>query len=134
VKLIILQRLILLRFVILKIIHPIRKILMQVNLSGRTGRITSTSTVPRKDGSGYFQISDTSLAVKVAEDVTDWYQLKFIGDSLVKAASYLTKGCQISLVGSLTFEHWNNEDGDLCARPVVTVFEIQLPAKVSVAV
>ncbi len=63
---------------------------MQVTLSGHTGRSTSTSDVPRKDGSGYFQISDTSLAVKVSEDATDWYQLKFIGDSLVKAASYVT--------------------------------------------
>ena len=63
---------------------------MQVTLSGHTGRTTSTSDVPRKDGSGYFQISDTSLAVKVSEDTTDWYQLKFIGDSLVKAANYLT--------------------------------------------
>ena len=37
---------------------------MQVTLSGHTGRSTSTSDVPRKDGSGYFQISDTSSTVQ----------------------------------------------------------------------
>jgi single-stranded DNA-binding protein len=106
---------------------------MQVTLSGHTGRSTSTSDVPRKDGSGYFQIADTALAVKVSEDATDWYQLKFIGDSLVKAASYLTKGCPVSIVGDLTFEHWNDDDGNLRAKSVVTVAEIQLPPKAKAA-
>jgi single-stranded DNA-binding protein len=119
----------LLRFVFTKIIHPSQENLMFVTLSGRTGRATSTADVPRKDGTGYFQISDTALAVKVTEDTTDWYQLKFVGDALVKAASFLTKGCLISVTGDLTFESWNNEDGELRAKPVVTISEIQLPPK-----
>ena len=102
---------------------------MFVTLSGYTGRATSTADVPRKDGTGYFQISDTALAIKVTDDATDWYQLKFVGDALVKAASFLTKGCLISVTGDLTFESWNNEDGELRAKPVVTISEIQLPQK-----
>ncbi|WP_373545691.1 single-stranded DNA-binding protein [Chamaesiphon sp.] len=66
-------------------------------------------------------------------DTTDWYQLKFIGDSLVKAANYLTKGCPVSIVGDMAFEHWNDEDGNLRAKPVVTVSEIQLPPKAKAA-
>jgi hypothetical protein len=57
---------------------------MFVTLSGYTGRATSTADVPRKDGTGYFQISDTALAIKITDDATDWYQLKFVGDALVK--------------------------------------------------
>lgn len=102
---------------------------MLVTLSGHTGRSTSTADVLRKDATGYFQISDTSLAVKVTEDATDWYQLKFVGDARVKAASFLTKGSLISVTGELTFESWNDEDGELRARPVVTISEIQLPSK-----
>lgn len=102
---------------------------MQVTLSGRTGCSTSTADVPRKDGSGSFQVADTRLAVKVTEDVTDWFKLKFTGDSLVKAANFLIKGSPISIVGDLTFEHWNDDDGNLRAQPVVTVSEIQLPPK-----
>ena len=106
---------------------------MFVTLSGYTGRATSTADVPRKDGTGYFQISDTALAIKVTDDTTDWYQLKFVGDALVKAASFLTKGSLISVTGDLAFESWNNEDGELYAKPVVTISEIQLPSKPKVA-
>lgn len=106
---------------------------MFVTLSGYTGRATSTADIPRKDGTGYFQISDTALAIKVTDDATDWYQLKFVGDALVKAANFLTKGSLISVTGDLTFESWNNEDGELCAKPVVTISEIQLPSKPKVA-
>ena len=105
---------------------------MQVTLSGYTGRATSTSDVPRKDGSGYFQIAESSLAVKVAEDATDWYKLKFVGDSLVKAASYIGKGLLVCATGTLTFEHWTDEDGELRSKPVLTVSEVQLPAKAAV--
>ena len=102
---------------------------MQVTISGYTGRPTSTADVPRKDGTGYFPISDTSVAVRVTEDNTDWYQLKFIGDALVKAASFLSKGSLISVTGDLTFESWNDDDGELRAKAVVTISEIQLPSK-----
>ena len=102
---------------------------MFVTLSGHTGRATSTADILRKDGTGYFQISDTSLAIKVTEDATDWYQLKFVGDALVKAASFLTTGSLISITGDLTFESWNDEDGELRAKPIVTISEIQLPSK-----
>jgi single-stranded DNA-binding protein len=102
---------------------------MQVTLSGYTGRATEAKSIFRKDGNGSFTISETSLAVKVAEDATDWYKLKFVGDSLAKAASYITKGCQLSVVGILTFEHWEDKEGNLCSKAVVTVSEVQLPAK-----
>ena len=79
---------------------------MQVTLSGRTGRDVKTADVPRHDGSGTFQISETALAVKVNEDTTDWYQLKFKGD----AAGYIPKGSPISITGDLIFEHWNDDE------------------------
>lgn len=103
---------------------------MQVTLSGYTGRAVQNSDVPRHDGSGSFQIAETSLAVNVAKDTADWYKLKFVGDSLANAASYIGKGVLISVVGTLTFEHWTNEDGELRSKPIVTVSEVQLPAKV----
>ena len=64
---------------------------------------------------------------------TDWHKLKFVGDSLVNAAGYIAKGVIVSVTGTLTFEHWNDEDGVLRSKPVVTVFEVQLPAKAAVA-
>ena len=50
-----------------------REIPMQVTLSGYTGRAASVSDVPRRDDSGFFQIAEAPLAVRVAEDTTDWY-------------------------------------------------------------
>jgi single-stranded DNA-binding protein len=107
---------------------------MQVTLSGRTGRVVQTNDVPRHDGSGSFQVAETSLAVNVTKDTADWHKLKFVGDSLVTAASYIPKGAPVSVTGTLTFEHWTDEDGELQSRPVVAVSEVQLPAKVAVAV
>jgi single-stranded DNA-binding protein len=106
---------------------------MQVTLSGRTGRVVQTNDVPRHDGSGSFQVAETSLAVNVTKDTSDWHKLKFVGDSLVTAASYIPKGAPVSVVGTLTFEHWTDEDGVLQSRPVVAVSEVQLPAKAAVA-
>jgi len=102
---------------------------MQVTISGYTGRDIKTTDIPRLDGSGYFQVSDTAVAVKVAGDTTDWHQVKFKGDALLKAARYIPKGSLISVTGELTFEHWDDNDGNLHAKPVVTVAEIQLPSK-----
>jgi single-stranded DNA-binding protein len=102
---------------------------MLVTVSGRTGRIVETNDVERHDGSGSFQIAETSLAVNVTKDTADWYKLKFVGDSLVKAASFIAKGALVSVVGTMTFEHWTDEDGELRSKPVVAVSEIQLPAK-----
>ncbi len=105
---------------------------MQVAISGHTGRVVQTNDVPRHDGSGSFQIAETSLAVNVTKDATDWYELKFTGDSLVKAAAYIAKGALVSVVGTLTFKHWNDEDGVLRSRGVVAVSEVQLPAKAAI--
>jgi single-stranded DNA-binding protein len=106
---------------------------MQITLSGRTGREVKFTNVERHDGSGSFPVADTALAVKVSQDDTDWYALKFTGTSLQNAASYIHKGALISVTGDLAFEYWNNEDGELRAKPVVTVSEVQLPEKPKVA-
>jgi single-stranded DNA-binding protein len=116
-----------------EIIYPLGVNLMQVTVSGHTGCVVQTNDVPRHDGSGSFQIAETSLAVKVTKDATDWHKLKFVGDSLVNAASYIAKGVILSVTGTLTFEHWTDEDGVLRSKSVVTVSEVQLPAKVAVA-
>jgi single-stranded DNA-binding protein len=114
---------------IIEIIYPLGVNLMLVTVSGRTGRVVETNDVERHDGSGSFQIAETSLAVNVAKDTADWYKLKFVGDSLVKAAGFIAKGAPTSVVGTMTFEHWTDEDGELRSKPVVAVSEIQLPAK-----
>jgi single-stranded DNA-binding protein len=102
---------------------------MLVTLSGNTGRAAEIKFIPRKDGSGDFAIAETSLAVKVTSEDTDWFKVKFIGDSLIKAADYITKGAAICVVGELTFETWTDDRGETCARPVINVSEIQLPPK-----
>lgn len=107
----------------------LREIPMQVTLSGYTGRAASVSNVPRRDDSGFFQIAEAPLAVRVAEDTTDWYLLKFKGDSLVTAANYIKKGSQLSITGKLSFEDWNDPDGVRHSKPVVDVYEVQLERK-----
>jgi single-stranded DNA-binding protein len=102
---------------------------MLVTLSGNTGRAAEIKFIPRKDGNGHVSIAETSLAVKVSTEDTDWFKLKFIGDTLVKAAEYIGKGVVLSVVGELSFETWDDEDGEPCSRPVVNVSEIQLPPK-----
>jgi single-stranded DNA-binding protein len=119
---------------IIEIIYPLGVNLMLVTLSGRTGRAVETNDVERHDGSGSFQIAETSLAVNVAKDTADWHKLKFVGDSLVKAASFIAKGAPISVVGTMTFEHWTDEEGELRSGAVVAVSEVQLPTKVPTAV
>jgi Single-strand binding protein family len=59
--------------------------------------------------------------------------IKFKGDALVNAAGYIPKGSPISITGDMTFEHWNDDDGNLKARPVVTIAEVQLPPKAKAA-
>jgi single-stranded DNA-binding protein len=102
---------------------------MQATISGYTGRDAEIKPIPRKDGSGNVSIGETTLAVKVGVEETDWYKLKFIGDTLSKAAKYIFKGDAICVVGNLTFETWNDEQGKACSRPVINVSEVQLPPK-----
>jgi single-stranded DNA-binding protein len=103
---------------------------MQVVLSGRTGKAIEFKDIERKDGSGSFQIAESSVAVTVNRDTPpDWYKLKFRGDRLLKAAAYLGKGVLVSIVGMLAFEDWTDDQGNRKSRPVVTVTEIQLPPK-----
>jgi single-stranded DNA-binding protein len=102
---------------------------MLVTLSGNTGRAAEIKFIPRKDGNGHVSIAETTLAVKVTSEDSDWYKLKFIGDTLVKAAEYIGKGVVLSVVGELLFETWDDEEGKPCSRPVVNVSEIQLPSK-----
>jgi single stranded DNA-binding protein len=102
---------------------------MQVTISGYTGRDAEVKAIPRRDGSGNVSIAETSLAVKVGVEETDWYKLKFIGDTLCKAAEYIFKGAAICVVGELTFENWNDEQGKACSRPLINVTEVQLPSK-----
>jgi single-stranded DNA-binding protein len=104
-------------------------IFMLVTLSGNTGYAAKVKSIPRNDGTGSFNLAETSLAVKVSSDTSDWYKLKFVGDNLTKLASYITKGMQICIVGELIFENWTDDKGELCIRPVVNVSEIQLPRK-----
>jgi single-strand DNA-binding protein len=107
---------------------------MLVTISGNTGRAAEIKLIPRKDGSGHVAIGETSLAVKVTSEDTDWYKLKFIGDSLTKAAGYIIKGAAICVVGELIFENWtDDESGESCSRPVINVSEIQLPSKPKLA-
>ena len=102
---------------------------MLVTLSGNTGRDVEIKSIPLRDETGSFQLAEIPLAVKVAEDVTDWYKLKFVGDNLVKIASYVTKGMSLCIVGELTFESWTNSKEELCHCAVINVSEIQLPPK-----
>jgi single-stranded DNA-binding protein len=115
-------------YVFFTIIH-LGDFLMLVTLSGNTGRAAEIKYIPRKDGSGNFAIAETNLAVKVTNEDTDWFKLKFLGDTLVKAAKYIGKGVVLSVVGELSFETWDDEEGKPCSRTVVNVSEIQLPPK-----
>jgi single-stranded DNA-binding protein len=104
--------------------------LMQVTLSGYTGRAAEVKNLDRKDGSGFFQIAEAPLAVNIGQDtLPDWYKLEFVGDSLVKAAKYIGKGALIAVTGSLRFEVWDDAEGKKRSKAVVKVFEIQLPGK-----
>jgi single-stranded DNA-binding protein len=102
---------------------------MLVSISGRTGRAIETKSIPRKDGSGNFEVAETSLFVKVSTEDSDCYKIKFVGDALTKAAKYITKGIVLAVVGELSFETWNDDQGKPCARPVVNATEFQLPPK-----
>ncbi len=102
---------------------------MLVTISGRTGRAAETKFIPRKDGSGNFPVAETDLAVRVTSEDSDWYKIKFIGDTLVKAAEYIGKGVVLSVIGEFSFETWTNDSGEACSRPVINVTEFQLPSK-----
>jgi single-stranded DNA-binding protein len=102
---------------------------MQVTLSGYTGKDTETNFIPLRNGNGNVMIAETSLAVKVTAEETDWYKLKFVGDRLTKVTEYLAKGTLLSIVGDLTFENWNDKEGNPQSRPVINVKELQLPPK-----
>jgi single-stranded DNA-binding protein len=102
---------------------------MQVTLSGNTGRITRIATVDRLDGTGSFNVANTSLAVKVTNTESDWYNLNLKGDRLVNAASFITKGSPLSIVGTLSFKPWTDDEGILRNQAVIDVSDIQLAPK-----
>jgi single-stranded DNA-binding protein len=102
---------------------------MQVTLSGYTGRNIETKHLPLRDGNGHVLLAETTLAVKVGKDSTDWFKLKFLGDRLKVATEYITKGSLVSIIGNLTFEHWNGEDGSPRSTAVITVQDVQIPAR-----
>jgi single-strand DNA-binding protein len=102
---------------------------MLVTISGRVGRDAEFKDVPLKDGSGSFEVAESSLAVTPSKDGTDWYGLKFQGDSLLKTAEYVQKGQVLSVTGELTIETWKDADNNNRSKPVVIVKQVQLPAK-----
>jgi single-stranded DNA-binding protein len=103
---------------------------MQINISGCVGHDIKTSQVPSNDGStGTCTVTESALGVKVAADATDWYLIKLTGDALAKASQFITKGSLVSVVGELTFEDWIDESQTRRSQPVVTVSDLQLPAK-----
>lgn len=103
---------------------------MHVIISGNAGRSTEIKDIDRRDGSGSFQIGESSLAVKVTKDGDpDWYKLKFRGDRMINAGSYVQKGSLQSVVGKLTFEDYYDVDENRVSKAVVTVTELQLPRK-----
>jgi hypothetical protein len=99
---------------------------MQVALSGSIGRAVSTTNTPLPDGSGSTPISEVPLRVRIAEGVNDWYLLKFTDAALVKAAQFIVKNAQISVVGDLAFEDLIDEIQVRRSKPVVTVSDLQL--------
>jgi hypothetical protein len=99
--------------------------LMQVNLSGRTGRAVSSTNTPLPDGS-HNLVCEVPLGILVAEGVTDWYSLKFTDAALVKAARFIIKGAQIAVVGDMVFEEIIDSNRVRRSKPVVTVSDLQL--------
>jgi single-stranded DNA-binding protein len=104
--------------------------IMHVVISGNAGKTTEFKDIDRRDGNGSFSIAENSLAVKVTKDgEPDWYKLKFRGDRMINASSYIQKGSVQSVTGKLTFEDWIDADGNRVSKGVVTVRELQLPRK-----
>jgi single-stranded DNA-binding protein len=98
---------------------------MLVSISGYVGRDIKVTQVPSNDGTSTSTVTDTALAVKVG-DATDWFLIKFAGETLVKASKSIRKGLQISVVGELTFDDWIDEQQTRRSKPVVTVSDLQL--------
>jgi single-stranded DNA-binding protein len=90
---------------------------MQVTISGNTGRITRIATVDRLDGTGSFNTE------------SDWYNLNLKGDRLVNAAGFIAKGSPLSIVGTLSFKPWTDDEGILRNQAVIDVSDIQLAPK-----
>jgi hypothetical protein len=99
---------------------------MLVALSGRIGRAVSTIDNLLPDGSGHTLVAEVPLGITVAEGVTDWYLLKFTEAALVKAAQFVVKNAQVSVVGDMVFEDFLDSDQVRRSKPVVTVSDLQL--------
>jgi Single-strand binding protein family len=105
------------------------KFFMLVTLSGYAGRAVSTGNAALADGSGHASISEVPLGVRVTEGVTDWHLLRFTDDALVRAAQFIGKGAQVSVVGDMAFEDWIDENRVRRSKPVITVSDLQLERK-----
>ena len=101
---------------------------MQVTLSGNVGADSESKIIPLRDGTGSLRLVEASLAVKTGADTPDWYKLKFLGDNFATIANRIAKGVNISIVGDLTFEFWNDkETGERKSKAAITVLDLQLP-------
>jgi hypothetical protein len=104
---------------------------MIVFISGNIGRDNAViKDVPLKNGTGSFQVGEASVAVKVSQDVSDWFGLKFRGDRLLKAALYVAARSPFSGTGRLSFESWETSTHEKKTRPVINLTELQLAPKV----
>lgn len=103
---------------------------MIVFISGNIGRDNAAiKDVPLKNGTGSFQVGEASVAVKVSQDVSDWFGLKFRGDRLLKASQYVAARSAFSGTGRLSFDHWETPTQEQKTRPVINLTEVQLAPK-----
>lgn len=66
-------------------------------------------------------------ALNIKEDATDWFNLEIWGKTAEYAASYVTKGARIGVIGSLTVDFWDDKQtGDLRRKPVIIVRELEI--------
>jgi hypothetical protein len=104
---------------------------MIVFISGNIGQDDAViKDVPFKDGSGTFRVGEASVAVKVSQDVSNWFRLKFRGDRLLNASQYVAARSPFSGTGRLSFESWETSTHEKKTRPVINLTELQLAPKV----
>lgn len=91
-------------------------------LIGNLGRDVELSYAQSGQAIGKFSLATTD---PTKEKKTQWHQIVSFGKTAESAASYLTKGSQCYVEGSVDYQEWEGKDGTKKQKTVVVAGTIQ---------
>ncbi len=93
-----------------------------ITITGSLGRDLEIRHMPNGDPVGSFSVADSQGRDKP----TIWWNCQLFGKRAESLAQYLTKGQQVTVVGSITEREWTDKDGNKRKQMDIRVNDLAL--------